>query len=74
MQKRGFGARDEVIEALALPQCGATPFLSCNSGGQGKEEPKSMWRGLAGVCLSEAEKVAGARGNRIKIPAYTMSL
>lgn len=40
MQEGGLGARDEVIEALALPQCEATPFPSCNSGGQGKEEPK----------------------------------
>lgn len=40
MQEGGLGARGEVIETLALPPREATPFLSCNSGGQGKEEPK----------------------------------
>lgn len=36
-QEGGLGARDEVIGALALPQLGATSFLSYSSGSQRKE-------------------------------------
>ena len=37
VQEGGLGTRDKVIGALDITQRGATPFLSCNSGCQGKE-------------------------------------
>lgn len=52
VQEGGLRARNEVRGALHLPQLGATPFLSCNSGGQRKEH-KYMWWGCGKVCLSE---------------------
>lgn len=60
--------------ALALPLHGA--FLGSKLGGEGEGVQMNIERrGAHGTaCLAEAEKTAGARGNRIKIPANTERL